>query len=533
MHVLVHFIFSIYTELTKLKALLNAVKVLTWSLLLVGSVYSFEQPNIIWVVIEDASPDFGFNGNAVVSTPNIDALAARSHNFTNAFATSPVCSPSRSAFSTGMHATSIDAHQHRTLAEQRKPLPDNTHLMTKFLKDAGYTTLLMGPLQKTDFNFQLMEEPFDFTDGEQQNPYGSYTHGDPSISVFEGRAWKAYEKTDRKTPFFAQINFSEAHRGFVDNEQKTVVRDSVLLPPFYPDHRITREVFSRYYETLEQLDSRIGLLLSDVERLGLADNTILFVFSDHGRAMLRAKQWLYDAGIKVPFLVHNPFKPTNIKDDKLVSLIDILPTTLALAGIDIPRSIQGKDIFDTTKGRQYVFAQKDRLGATEDRVRAIRDKRYKLIVNYFPDFPYTHFSGYKYLRYPTLTLMKVLEKQGKLTEFQSSWFSEKRPAMELYDLINDPHETENLAYQPEQKKVLDRLMSELNKWIVETKDAGIYSEDPVLSEKLDEAEIKRVTKVMHERGLTFPLDDEIYLDWWMNEFDIHATSSTGQGFRQQ
>ncbi|MEH6710475.1 MAG: sulfatase [Paraglaciecola polaris] len=479
------------------------------------------KPNVIWVVMEDVSPDLAFNGNVAIKTPNLDALAASGTVFTNTFSTSPVCSPSRSAFFTGMYQTSIGAHHHRSHTDDNFQLPSHVRMATEFMRDAGYFTLLMGPKQKTDFNFSPRVAAFDATDGEEEIVSGSYHHGDPNMSLLTKPAWLEYKKHHSDKPFFAEINYSEAHRQFVKDDDNPVDRSLVTIPSYYPDHPVTREVWSQYLETVQQLDYRIGHLIEELKAQDALDNTVIFIFGDHGRAMLRAKQWLYDSGTKVPMVVVGlPNVPVG-EDDRLVSLIDVLPTTLALAGIPIPQYIEGRNMLAAKgKSRQYVFAQRDRLGATDDRIRAIRSKQYKYIFNYYPNLPYTNFSTYKKLQYPTLTLMEVMHVNHQLSPLQDKWFNDTRPAQALYDVVNDPEETVNLAYDANFKSVVAKMHQELMNWQQTTSDQGQYIEDPRIAERLDKSEKIRFEKEMQSRGLSSSTSNEAYLAWWKKELGL-------------
>ena len=235
-----------------------------------------ERPNILWLISEDTSPDFGCYGNTLVRTPNVDRLAAEGMRFTHSFATSPVCSPSRSAFCTGMYQTTIGAHQHRTYYKQELPAP--VRVVTDYFREAGYYTTNCKGLQydqpgKTDWNFTLGHEAFD------------------------GTNWRGRKSGQ---PFFAQVNLFLTHRPFVRDERNPIDPDAAQAPPIYPDHPVTRRDWADYLESLQVLDRQIGAVLTRLEGEGLADNTIVFYFGDHGQPHLWAKQWLYEGGIRVP-----------------------------------------------------------------------------------------------------------------------------------------------------------------------------------------------------------------------------------------
>jgi len=371
------------------------------------------RPNIIWIVVEDISPDLGAYGNAIVHTPNIDRLAVGGIRYTRAFSTSSVCSPSRSAFFTGMYQTSIGAHHHRSHIDDGYRLPAGVKLVTQYLRDAGYFTLLMGPKQKTDFNFTPHVEPFDADDGKQVISGGAYTHDPADKAILEGAAWQQYPG-DR--PFFAVVNYSEAHRDFTHDPVNPIDPNDVALPSYYPDHDIARRDWALYLETIQLLDRKIGNLMQELESHGALDNTIIMLFGDHGRAMLRDKQWLYDGGIHVPLVIWGNGIETGVVRDDLVSLIDLAPTTMDIAGLEVPGHMEG-NIFlgENRRMREFIFAQRDRCDETDDRIRAVRDKRFKYIVNHIPGQPYLAFNAYKNLRYDEYLDWwdKELKRMGK------------------------------------------------------------------------------------------------------------------------
>ena len=448
-----------------------------------------EKLNVLWLISEDTSPDLSCYGTPLVNTPNLDNLAGEGIRFTNAFATAPVCSAVRSGFMTGMYQTSIGCHQHRTW--KKKPLPEPVKVLTEYFREAGYFTCNCSGLEfdkagKTDWNFEKGDNPFDGSDWRQRKP---------------------------GQPFFAQVNFRLTHRPFERDTQSPVNPDDVKVPPYYPDHPLTRRDWADYIESLQVLDRQVGQVIKRLEDDGLKDNTVVFYFGDHGRPHVRGKQWLYEGGIHIPLIIRCPgrIKSGSVTDD-LVSTVDFAQTSLHLAGIEPPSHMQGQVFLGkNTKPREYIFAARDRCDETEDRIRCVRTKRYKYIRNFFPERPYTQFNAYKKRRYPALTLMEVLHKQGKLTPEQERFMAEKRPAGELYDLKNDPHELRNLTEETQHQDILKKLRLKLDEWIVETGDMG---EIPEKKEDWEEHYPGRFTGWMKERGLPGDISWEDYLKYW-------------------
>ncbi|MFW6163043.1 MAG: sulfatase-like hydrolase/transferase [Planctomycetota bacterium] len=412
-----------------------------------------QRPNVLWIISEDTGPEFGCYGYPLVHTPNVDRLAREGALFTNAFTTTPVCSTSRSSFMTGMYATTIDAHHHRSHRRDGYQLPEGIHVFTKYLRDAGYFTALCGK-GKTDWNFK------------------------PKVKPYDSHRW---EDLKAHQPFFAQYQFSETHRRFKRCKEHPVDPDEVTLPPYYPDHPVARKDWALYLETVNVLDQKIGALLERLERDGLAENTIVFYFGDHGRAHVRGKQWLYDGGIHIPLVVRWPGHiEAGTRVEELVSALSFAPTVLDLAGAPVPGHMQGRIVLGPRKQPEpdYVFATRDRCDETMDRIRCVRSRRYKYIRNFMPERPYTQLNRYKERSYPMLPLMRKLHAEGKLNAVQERFMADRRPPEELYDVQADPWEVHNLADSPEHQDVLETLRQRLDRWIEETDDKGETPEDP-------------------------------------------------------
>ena len=430
---------------------------------------SSPQPwNIVWIIADDLSPDLSCYGSTEVHTPNIDRLAGEGARFTNAYVTCPVCSPSRSALITGMYQTSIGAHRHRSHRDDGYTLPEPYRMITDIFRDAGYYTVNdhqsgLGGRNKTDYNFQH-EKPFDGTDWRDREP---------------------------GQPFYAQINIFEPHRGrppeiwsFTESLESRTDPGKVSPPEYYPQDEVSRKDWAGYLDAVQLLDEKVGRVLDRLDEDGLADQTIIVFFGDHGRPMPRDKQFLYDGGIHVPLIIRWPgyFKPGSIRDE-LVSSIDLSATSLALAGIQIPDYMQGRVFVGADKmpDREYVFAARDRCDETVDRIRAVRDKQYKYIRNFHPEKPYMQLNRYKEVSYPIWRQMLRLEKAGKITASDYPFLARTRPAEELYDTIADPSELHNLADSGEHQQILTRMASTLDLWIQHTSDLGEEPEDPSIA----------------------------------------------------
>jgi arylsulfatase A-like enzyme len=428
-----------------------------------------KRPNILWLIAEDLGPELGCYGTSQVSTPNLDRLAAEGVRYTRAYTTAPVCSASRSAFMTGMYQTTIGAHNHRSHRDDRYQLPDGVRVLTDWLGDAGYFTAnivtLPAPIKfkgtgKTDWNFTHEGPPFDSANWDDLKSH---------------------------QPFYAQINFKETHRKY--NAPAKADPAKVVIPPYYPDHPITRKDWAEYLDSATELDRKVGLILARLAADGLAENTVVIFFGDHGQSMVRGKQFCYEEGLHIPLLIRWPKDfpaPKQIHpelvDDRFIEAIDFAPTMLAIAGAQKPAKMQGRTFLgnQVEAPREYVFGARDRCDETVFRFRTVRDARYRYIRNFTPDRPFLQKNEYKEKQYPVWNLLKELHAQGKLTPVQNFLCQPTMPPEELYDLETDPYEINNLAtsQNPEHQAVLQRLRELVEEWIEETDDQGRLFEPP-------------------------------------------------------
>lgn len=421
------------------------------------------KPNLVWILAEDFSPDLSCYGNRVVKTPVIDRMASEGVRFGHAFTTAPVCSASRSGFSTGFFQTTIGGHNHRSHRNDGYTLPRGVKVVSQHLRDAGYHTVnLRGRFApgangtgKDDWNFHTV------------NPWDA--------NSLDGRP------SDK--PLYLQVNFSATHKGpaFVQarKEMPRIDPASIPLPPYWPDHPVVRDEYANYLECANLLDRQVGQLLEHLKGQGILDNSVVFFMGDHGQCLIRGKQWLYDAGLHVPMIAWSPgrWKGGTVREDLVLSL-DMTASTLALGGAKPERELQGQDLFGpASTQRSVVFAARDRCDMTVDRIRSVRDRRYRLIRNLMPERPYTQYNNYIERQYPTLGVMKELFAKGELNAVQQQFMQARKPEIELYDTQTDPHQVNNLAADPAQKARVDAMSAMIDKWIVETDDQGRIPEE--------------------------------------------------------
>ncbi len=432
---------------------------------LIPYLHADDRPNIVWIIPDDMSAHFGCYGETAIETPNVDKLAANGLKFTNAYVTAPVCSTCRSAFITGMYQTSIGAHHHRSgRGEEKIHLPDHVKLVPSLFREAGYHTSIMGwpgkkgRLGKTDYNFEWDK------------------------AVYDGADW-----SDRKDgqPFFAQIQTPGGKlRGkdaagwekMAQSAEKTLgsrtSTEVVKLPPYYPNHPDIIQDWAAYLDSVRMTDHMVGEVIARLEKEGVLENTIVLFMTDHGISHGRGKQFMYDEGLHVPFVIAGPgIKAGTVRDD-LVEHIDIAALSLAAAGIAIPDHMQARDILAADYSpREAAFAARDRCDETVDHMRSVRTKEFKYIRNFLPERPYLQPCAYKDAK-GILIALREWNAAGKLNEAQSLLFRETRPPEELYDVKADPHEIHNLADDPKYADKLAELRGRLDEWMVKTDDKG-------------------------------------------------------------
>ena len=427
-------------------------------------------PNILWIVAEDHGPHHGSYGDAYAVTPNLDRLAAEGARFTRAFAVTPVCAPARSGIITGMYPTSIGSHHMRSTAVP----PPHVKGFTERLRAAGYFTTNNA---KTDYNFSPWL-PTETRRAVREAPLGLWDQNG------EHAHWRNRAPGQ---PFFSVFNLGAAHEGQVRMpDDRFAERTAELapaarhdptaapLPPYYPDAPEVRRDIARYYDLVTVMDAEAGDILAALEADGLAGDTIVFFYGDHGWGLPRGKRWVYDSGLRVPLLVRWPgrVEPGTVRGD-LVSFIDFAPTLLSLAGVTVPEHMQGRVFLgdDAAPEPEHLFFTRDRMDEIWDRIRAVRDRRYKYIRNFAPELPYAQRIAYMDLM-PTMQVWRRLAEAGELEGAQRHFMARTKPAEELYDTEADPHEVVNLAGDPAHAEQLARMRDALDDWIAATGDLG-------------------------------------------------------------
>lgn len=415
-------------------------------------------PNVLWITAEDISPAFGCYGDDYARTPNIDQLAADGVVFTNAYATAPICAPARSCLITGVYATSMGTQHLRSEIE----IPDFLKTIPEHLRANGYYCTNNS---KTDYNF------------------------DPSGRWDENSNEAHWKNRPDGQPFFSVFNYGITHEGsgnsYDDKHTKGLDQhhdpSEAEVPPYFPETGEFRNIWARYYDLITAFDKQIGRHISELKEAGVLENTIVFVFSDHGYGLPRYKRWLYNTGLQVPLVLHVPDKYKehfNVSpgiNNQMLSFVDLAPTVLKLAGIEKPDYMQGQPILSLGNDKEYIYGARSRADDVYDVSRAIVDDRYIYIRNYMPHLPYVQQAVIFSENKRSFAELLRLKDEGNLNpEAQQFW--QPKPVEELYDLNTDPYELNNLAESAEYVGKLNEMRNLLRTKVLETRDIGFLHE---------------------------------------------------------
>ena len=440
------------------------------------------RPNVLYIILEDTGPHFGCYDEPLVQTPNLDRLAAQGVRFANTFCTAPVCSASRSALMSGCYQTYTGCHNHRTWSWNKRALPAPAAHLCDWFRAAGYYTCNLQPSGKTKGKGPIAK--LNGAAGAGKLDHNFLTTAPKPGDPFDGTDWN---QRAAGQPFFAHITIIETHKGggwtTARQQPKSELVDpnKLKLPPYYPDHPVARDEYANYLDAVHLVDGYVGKVLARLEAEGLAKNTVVVLSSDHG-PLFRGKQFLYDNGLRIPLIIRFPDgRGAGTVDPRLAHGVDLAPTMLAACGITPPAgAMHGRDLFAPGAARPtHVFAARDRMDTSIDRMRAVRTERFKYIRNYLPAVPYMQHNAYKENGYPTWNLVKELTKAGTITPLEAALFAAPtKPIEELYDLAADPHEVKNLASVRAHAATLKQLRG-LVDGFVRDYDRGTAYEDPV------------------------------------------------------
>lgn len=412
-----------------------------------------DTPNILWITSEDNSPFIGAYGDEYADTPNLDRLAERGVVYENAYATTPVCAPSRFTLITGTYANRMGTENMRS----SYPIPEGIQFFPKYLQEAGYHTTNN---QKKDYNTIDQPEAWDASSAEAH-----------------------YRDRKEGQPFFHVRNLTTSHESRLHDPIDTLVHDpeEAPVPPYHPETETIKEDWAHYYDEVTRMDELVGEVLDELEASGEAENTIVFYYGDHGGAVPGSKRFMNQRGLQVPLIVYFPPKyehlaPDEARTDRLVSFVDFPATVLSLAGIEPPDFMDGKPFLGTyeTDPRAYVHAYRGRMDERYDLSRAVRDETFLYVRNYMPQRIYGQYLWYLW-RAPSMLSWEEEYEKSRLNDVQRRFF-ESKPAEELYRISDDPHTVNNLANDPAYEEALEHLRAANTDWMLETIDLGFIPE---------------------------------------------------------
>lgn len=420
-----------------------------------------DKPNILWITSEDNGPHLGCYGDDYATTPNLDGLAAKGLIYRNAWSTAPVCAPARTTIISGVYPPATGGQHMRSMVN----MPEFMKMYPQYLKEAGYYCT--------------------------NNSKEDYNVAKPVEKVWDESSRDAHWKNRAQgQPFFAIFNITTSHESQIRKRPHQAVHDpdKVRVPAYHPDTPEVRQDWAQYHDKLSEMDATAGQYLREIEEAGLADDTIIFYYGDHGSGMPRSKRWPYNSGLSVPLIVHVPEKFKQLapddytiggETDRLVGFIDLAPTLLSIVGIKPPQHMQGHAFMGKyeTDPVKYQFGFRGRMDERYDLVRSVRDKRYVYIRHYMPHRIYGQYIQYMF-QTPTTQVWKKMYDAGQL-KAPMTYFWEQKPVEELYDLEYDPDEVKNLAESPSHRAVLNRFRQVHQDWVLETRDLGFLPEGEI------------------------------------------------------
>jgi len=418
------------------------------------------RPNILWLTCEDIGPNLGCYGDEYADTPHLDALAERGAIYRNAWSNAPVCAPARTCIITGCYAPSAGAEHMRSFLPISRAMP----MYPQLLREAGYYCTNSS---KEDYNLAKPGQVWDESSGQAH--------------------WR--DRADGR-PFFAIFNYTVTHESNIRERPWNLQHDpaGAHVPAYHPDTPEVRHDWAQYADIITMLDAQAGEALRELEEAGLAEDTIVFFYGDHGSGMPGHKRCARDAGLRVPLIVSIPERFAHLapddyahggETDRLVSFVDLGPTVLSLAGVRPAPAMQGRAFMGEHEAapRRYLHGFRGRMDERYDLVRCLRDERFVYIRNFMPHLPMGQHVRYMF-ETPTTRVWHEMHEAGELSPAQS-FFWEPRPPEELYDLAADPEETRNLADSAEHAAVLERMRAACREWLLAVRDVGFLPEPEI------------------------------------------------------
>lgn len=438
------------------------------------------QPNILWLVAEDLSPVIPPYGDSTITTPNLSRLAAEGVCYDNAYSPSPVCSPSRAALATGMYPTRIGANHMRTGPWFLTDMPQSFFDRYKAKPKEFSFYEALPPTGTRMFSEYLREKGYYCTNNAKQDYQFRC-----SVTAWDENGKEAHWKNRASgQPFFAVFNYEVTHESqiWARAADSLWVADDLIVPvpPYLPDTEVGRQDICQMYSNVKQMDYQVGQMLQELEAVGELEKTIIVWYTDHGGPLPRQKRLLYDSGLQVPMIIRFPNQLfAGQRDDRMVSFIDFGPTALSMAGIEPPSEVDGTAFLGKYQRQvepSEIYAAADRFDETYDTNRAVKTKDgFKYIKYYEPEKSMFLRVSYREGQ-PIMRELYRLRDEGKLTPEQALWFRATKPAEELFDVKNDPHELNNLADNPDYQAKLTELRAKCQRWVTSFEDTGLIPE---------------------------------------------------------
>lgn len=415
------------------------------------------RPNVLWFIADDPSPYIGAYGDRAARTPTLDRLASEGILFETAYCPAPVCAPSRFAYLTGVHPEAAGpAHHMRATAT----LPPEIRGFPEYLREAGYYTTNNS---KTDYNAEI----------------------DLAATWDDSSGTAHWRNRPAGKPFFAQFTSMTTHESQLFTAPAGATKpEDVRVPDYLPDTPTVRRDLARYHDRVAQMDAELAQRLRELDEDGLADDTIVFFFSDNGGVLPFSKRYVAEHGLHIPLIVRVPpawehltSKAPGARVRSPIHGVDLPPTALTVAGVDVPEHMQGVSFLGPdVRWRRYTYGQRGRMDERYDLQRAVRDTRYLYVRNYLPHRPYGQHNVFMW-QLASYQEWEQLHLDGKLEPAQERFWRAK-PAEELYDLRHDPDGIENLIDRDraELRAVRSRLRRALTTHLVRTNDNGFIPE---------------------------------------------------------
>ena len=449
---------------------------------------SDEKLNVIWISCEDMGPVLSSYGVKEISTPNIDKLAEEGIKYTNAYSTVGVCAPSRFSIITGMYPARLGAHNMRTGNFYTYKDPDKlTYKQNKGVIDKSGINVpeyeVVTPTNIKAFTEYLRNENYYCINNNKCD----YQFNSPFTAWDEVSGNISYKDRPKNTPFFYVKNLMVTHESRIwlrKNEPITVNKDILKIPAYYPDIPEVRNDIAIKYSNIQEMDRQVGEIISDLEKNDLLDKTIIFFWSDHGGNLLRQKRAVGNSGLKVPLIIRFPdgYRSGEV-DNRIVSLMDLGPTTMSLLGIKPPSFLDGKAFLGKykTKPRNYAFGSADRFDESTDMQRSVIDGRFVYIKNFMPELPLIYRNKYREQVSMNKKIIQM-DRDDELIGDSKYIFMKSKQDEELYDLKFDPYEVDNIVNNPDYIDKLIELRNALNTWQYEIDDKGFTNESELINE---------------------------------------------------